>query len=267
MRRADHHHSGAPLDMEQVTIRLNGSVVLESVSLTLQHGEQVAVVGPNGAGKSTLLRAIAGILQPSSGSLLVYGHRPPGHICIAYLPQHSAVNWGFPATVRDVVMMGRVGRIGLLRRPSHPDRRIVAECLETVGLSDLADQRIAELSGGQQQRMFIARALAQEAGLMLMDEPMTGLDATSQEAILDLLGEFPRRRVATLVANHDLTMSSQRFDRIVLLNGRVIADGTAAAVLTEENLLAAYGGHVHRIRGAREPLAVSDSCCDRGPEP
>ncbi|MBN1425375.1 metal ABC transporter ATP-binding protein [Candidatus Fermentibacteria bacterium] len=262
MRLANHDHLGAALAMKEATVRLGDIVALQSVTLTLHQGEQVAVVGPNGAGKSTLLKTIAGLLQPSSGSVLVYGHRPPGHICIAYLPQRNVVDWAFPVTVGDVVMMGRIGRLGLFRRPSRHDHMIVAGCLNTVGLSDLLGQRIAELSGGQQQRMFIARALAQEAGLMVMDEPLTGLDATSQEAILDLLAEFPRRNVATVVTNHDLTMSSQRFDRIVLLNSRVIADGPPEKVLTEKNLLAAYGSHVHRIHDAREPLAVSDSCCD-----
>ncbi|MCU0611118.1 MAG: metal ABC transporter ATP-binding protein [Candidatus Eisenbacteria bacterium] len=266
MRFAAHDGASAALAMRGVSVFLGDTPALESVTLAVDGGEQVAIVGPNGAGKSTLLRTIAGVLHPSSGSVLVYGHRPPGHICIAYLPQRSAVDWSFPVTARDVVMMGRVARLGLLRRPTRHDRDVVAESIETVGLTDLADRRIGELSGGQQQRMFIGRALAQEAGLMLMDEPMTGLDSTSQSAILDLLTEFRRRGVATLVANHDLTMSSERFDRIVLLNRRVIADGLSGDVLTEVNLLAAYGGHVHRIRDALEPLAVSDSCCDHGPE-
>lgn len=263
MRLAEHAKDSAALAMHGVTVRLGDARVLDTITLTVAEGEQVAVVGPNGAGKSTLLRTIAGLFIPVEGSVKVYGHRPPGHICIAYLPQRSAVDWSFPANVNQVVMMGRIGRIGLVKRPTRHDRDIVDQCLATVGLAPVAGRRIAELSGGQQQRMFIARALAQEAGLMLMDEPMTGLDATSQSAILDLLPEFHRRGVATVMANHDLTMSEERFDRIVLLNRRVIADGPASAVFTEQNLVAAYGGHVHRIHAGPEPMAVSDSCCSQ----
>ncbi len=258
------HLPGSPaLAMVDVTVILGGVKALDSVSLELAGGEQVALVGPNGAGKTTLIRTVAGLIEPAEGSVTVYGGRPPGHICIAYLPQRSAVDWSFPVTVQDVVMMGRVGRLGLLKRPSRHDDQVVAECLATVGLTPLAKRPIRALSGGEQQRMFIARALAQEAELMLMDEPMTGLDVPSQNAILDLLPELRRRGVATLVATHDLAMSAERFDRIVLLNRRVIADGPASVVFTEGHLVEAYGGHVHRIHTDTAPLAVSDSCCDR----
>lgn len=260
-----HDPRSLPLVVRDLTVCLGATKVLDSVDLVLEAGEQIALIGPNGAGKSTLLRTIAGLLPPTVGSVTVFGHHPPCHICIAYLPQRSVVDWSFPVTVADVVMMGRIGRLGMCRRPARRDRRIVAQCIDAVGLTAQSGRRISELSGGQQQRMFIARALAQEAELILMDEPMTGLDATAQEAILGVLPELRERKVATVVANHDLAMSAARFDRIVLLNRRVIAAGDSSVVFTEENLVAAYGGHVHRIQTTGEPLAVSDSCCDRGP--
>ncbi|MFX1355438.1 MAG: metal ABC transporter ATP-binding protein, partial [Promethearchaeota archaeon] len=168
------HDAGAPiLEASHLTMRYNGRAVLEDISFHLVSGEQVAVVGPNGAGKSTLFRVIAGVLHPTAGEVRIAGHCPGGHICIAYVPQRSQVDWAFPVTVADVVMMGRAGKVGLLRHPSRKDWEYVRQCLDVVGMADLVDRQIGELSGGQQQRMFIARALAQEAELVLMDEPLT----------------------------------------------------------------------------------------------
>jgi len=258
------HEAGAPiLEVSDVTVRYNGRLALEGVSFRLIRGERVAVVGPNGAGKSTLFKVITGVLHPTTGEVRVCGHKPGGHICIAYLPQRSQVDWAFPVSVADVVMMGRIGRLGLLRHPGARDWEYVHQCLEVVGLADLANRQIGELSGGQQQRMFIARALAQEAELMLMDEPLTGLDVTSQEDIFRILEELRQRGVTVMVATHDLNLAAERFDRVMLLNSRLLGLGRPDEVFTTERLQAAYGGHLRLIQTGEGLMALSDTCCER----
>ncbi|MCB0004583.1 MAG: ABC transporter ATP-binding protein, partial [Anaerolineae bacterium] len=182
MGKPQPHLAGEPiLALRDVSARYNGRFALQDISFDLIAGEQVAVVGPNGAGKSTLFKVIAGVLPSSGGEVTVAGSGPGKHICIAYVPQRSQVDWTFPVDVADVVMMGRIGRLGLFRRPKRLDWDYVHQSLAVVGMSEFAERQIGELSGGQQQRVFIARALAQEAELMLMDEPLTGLDVRSQE--------------------------------------------------------------------------------------
>jgi manganese/iron transport system ATP-binding protein len=222
----------------------------------------VAVVGPNGAGKSTLFKVIAGVLVPTSGEVTVAGHTPSCHICIAYVPQRSQVDWTFPVTVSDVVMMGRTGRVGLFRRPSRQDRAYVRQCLRVVGMGDLANRQIGELSGGQQQRMFIARALAQQAELMLMDEPLTGLDIPAQEDIFGIMDELHARGVTVIVATHDLNLAAERFDRVMLLNGRLLGLGQPDDVFTAEHLQAAYGGQLRLLETEGGLMALGDSCCE-----
>lgn len=250
------------VEFRNVTIRYNGSKpALADASFVLARGERVAVVGPNGAGKSTLLKAIAGILAPTVGSVDVYGGGAGGHICIGYVPQRSQVDWNFPVTVADVVMMGRVARMGLFRHPGRDDRRLVAESLAQVDMTGLAGRQIGELSGGQQQRVFIARALAQEAELLLMDEPLTGLDIPSQEAIFRILDLLRERGLTVLVSTHDLQAAAERFDRLMLLRRRIIGFGRAAEVLTPDNLRLAYGSHVTMIDAPEGVYALSDTCC------
>ncbi|MCD6291393.1 MAG: metal ABC transporter ATP-binding protein [Anaerolineae bacterium] len=264
-RPVQHEEAEPVIRLAHVTVRYNSEhVALDDVSFTLQRGERVAVVGPNGAGKSTLFKVIAGILRPTSGSADVYGHAPGGHICIAYVPQRNLVDWSFPVTVADVVMMGRVGKLGLLRWPRRRDWEIVHESLRLVGMEDMADRQIGELSGGQQQRVFIARALAQEAEVLLMDEPFTGLDMPSQEVLFGILDRLRDREVTVMVSTHDLNQAADRFDRIILLNRRLIAMGRAEEVLTEANLLAAYGGQMAMLDTEKGTLVVSDTCCSRG---
>jgi manganese/iron transport system ATP-binding protein len=259
------HRTDLPiLRASGLTVRYDSHVALDDVSFELQQGERVAVVGPNGAGKSTLFKVIAGVHSPASGKVHVYGHEPGGHICIAYVPQRSQVDWSFPVNVTDVVMMGRVGRMGLFRHPSARDRANVRQALEVVNLTDLAKRQISELSGGQQQRMFIARALAQEAELMLMDEPLTGLDAKSHEDILDVLDQLRERKVTVMVAMHDLKLAAERFDRVMLLNHRLLGFGRPEEVLNPDSLLAAYGDHLHLWPAADGVLALGDTCCDEG---
>jgi len=256
------HDARAPiLEASGVTVRYNGRAALEDVSFRLTSGERVAVVGPNGAGKSTLFKVVAGVLHPTAGEVKVAGHYPGGHICIAYVPQRSQVDWTFPVTVADVVMMGRVGKMGLLRRPGRKDRALVQQCLAVVGMTDLAGRQIGELSGGQQQRMFIARALAQEAELMLMDEPLTGLDVPAQEDIFRILDELRRLQVTVMVATHDLNMAAERFDRVMLLNGNLLGIGRPEDVFTPERLEAAYGGHLRLVQADDGVMVLSDTCC------
>ncbi len=258
-----HHQEDQPiLDVRHLNVRYNGRMALENITFHLHAGERVAVVGPNGAGKSTLFKVVSGVLQPSSGDVTIFGSQPGGHVCIAYIPQRSQVDWNFPVSVADVVMMGRSAKLGPLNWPRKRDWDFVRHALETVEISDLASRQISQLSGGQQQRMFIARALAQEAELMLMDEPLTGLDTPSQEGLLDLLDTLRRQNVTVMVATHDLDQAATHFDRIMLLNHRIIAFGEPKTALQTNNLVRAYGG---RLRTTEDGNIVAvDDCCDEG---
>jgi len=249
------------LDLHHVSVRYDGRDALQNITFHLHPGERVAVVGPNGAGKSTLLKVVAGVLPPTEGDVTVYGSGPSRHVCIGYVSQRSQVDWRFPVSVADVVMMGRIAKLGLLGWPKKRDWDFVHTALEMVGMSDLAGRQIGELSGGQQQRIFIARALAQEAELMLMDEPLTGLDAPAQEGLLALISDFQKRGVTVMVATHDLEQAAQYFDRILLLNRRIIAFGLGADVLQPENLIEAYGGRFKFADGKLNLSAIDDDCC------
>jgi manganese/iron transport system ATP-binding protein len=254
-----HHEPNQPiLDVRDLTVRYNGRVALEKVTFHLHEGERIAVVGPNGAGKSTLFQVVSGVLQPSAGEVKIFGSRPGGHVCIAYIPQRSQVDWNFPVSVADVVMMGRSAKLGLLNWPHKRDWEYVHRALEIVELSDLASRQIGQLSGGQQQRMFIARALAQEAELMLMDEPLSGLDTPSQEGLLNLMDTLRTQNVTVMVATHDLDQAARHFDRIMLLNHRMIAFDVPQNVMHTEHLLEAYGGRLKIDPGG---TMLVDDCC------
>jgi len=257
----DHRPDQPVLDVSHLTFRYNGREALVNLTFHLHEGERVAVVGPNGAGKSTLIKVVAGVLQPTSGEVTIYGSHPDKHVCIGYIPQRSQVDWSFPVTVADVVMMGRSAKLGPFAWPHKKDWEFVRHALETVGISDLAGRQISQLSGGQQQRMFIARALAQESELMLMDEPLTGLDTPAQEDILDLLDRLKREKVTVMVATHDLDQAASHFDRIMLLNHRLIALGEPGQVMQTSNLIKAYGG---RMRFESDGALLVDDCCDDG---
>ncbi len=257
-----HHQPNKPiLEVQHITVRYNGQAALDDINFHLHAGERVAVVGPNGAGKSTLFKVVAGVLQPNAGEVNISGSRPRGHICIAYIPQRSQVDWNFPVSVADVVMMGRSAKLGPLNWPHKKDWEYVQRALETVELSDLAARQIGQLSGGQQQRMFIARALAQEAELMLMDEPLTGLDTPSQEGLLNLLDTLKDQNVTVMVATHDLEQAARHFDRIMLLNHRMIAFDAPREVLHTDKLLEAYGG---RLKVNSQGTMLVDDCCPPG---
>ena len=266
------HHTHAPdapaLEVRDLVVRYNHVLALDHVTFQVESQARVAVVGPNGAGKSTLFKAISGIIRPTSGVIRIFGEPPGGHICIAYVPQRSQIDWDFPATVADVVMMGRSGKIGLFRWPKKEDWAIVYDALEQVDMLALKDRQIGELSGGQQQRVFLARALAQEAELLLLDEPFTGLDAPSQQAILDILDLLRSRGVTVLVSTHDLDLAVQHFDKMMLLNRRVVAYGPPDQVFNPETLIEAYGGHVHTLKpqgDLAKEFVLTDTCCE-GPD-
>ena len=211
----------------------------------LAAGERIAVVGPNGAGKSTLFKVIAGILKPSAGTVQVSGSSSDRHVCIAYIEQHANINAHFPATVADVVAMGRTARVRYFRYPGRRDRAIVADAMERVAISGLSRRQIGELSGGQRRRMFIARALAQEAEIMLLDEPYAGLDAEASHQLTETLDAIAES-MAVMVATHDLGVA-EHLGRVMLLNRRLIAAGAPRDVLVAEHLAAAYGNDVRRI--------------------
>jgi manganese/iron transport system ATP-binding protein len=260
------HQAGEPiLRATDIEVRYETGVAIENVNFKINVGERLAIVGPNGAGKSTLLKVIVGVLNPTDGDIQIFGQDPDKHICIAYVPQRNQVDWQFPVTVADVVMMGRVGQMGLFRIPKDRDWKLVHQALEIVGMESYSKRQISQLSGGQQQRMFIARALAQEAELMLMDEPLTGVDASSQEDVFRILDQLQSQDVTVLVSLHDLKMASQRFDRVMLLNKEMLGIGVPDEVLTPENLVAAYGGHLHLVPTDDGMLALGDTCCDDEP--
>jgi manganese/iron transport system ATP-binding protein len=258
-----HHQPDQPiLSVEHLTLNYDGRAALEDITFHLHTGERVAVVGPNGAGKSTLFKTVSGVLPPTSGEVMISGFGPRGHICIAYVPQRSMVDWRFPASVADVVMMGRIGQVGFFRWPRRKDWDTVHAALKAVDMDAMANRQIGELSGGQQQRTFLARALAQEAELVLMDEPLNGLDTPSQEAILALLDTLRQQKITVMVATHDLGQAASHFDRVMLLNHRLIRFGPPQEVLTSDNLLVAYGGHAQLIVGPDGKTTLADTCCD-----
>jgi ABC-type Mn2+/Zn2+ transport system ATPase subunit len=252
----------AALQVEHVSVSYNGRRVLEDITFSVQAGERVAVVGPNGAGKSTLFRAILGLVPLEAGRVQVLDAGAPAPV--GYLSQRLLVDWRFPVTAFDVVMMGRVGKLGWLKWYSRRDKEAVWRALEMVGMREYADSPISELSGGQQQRVFIARALAQEAKLLLLDEPFTGLDLPSQEAILRLMEELRAQQITILFSTHDLALALEHFDQLALLNRRLIAYGPPRTVITSENLSRAYGGKA-LWRGDNYVMVLGDiECCGEG---
>lgn len=251
------HPAGAVLlDVDRVSAHYDGRPALDGVSMRLTAGGRVAVVGPNGAGKSTLFKVVAGIHRPAAGAVRVSGSDPDRHVCIAYIEQRADINWRFPATVEDMVGMGRIARNGYFRWPRRADRSIVASAMERVAIAPLRRRQIGELSGGQRQRMFIARALAQQAELLLLDEPFSGLDAGAcrrLEATLEALGDA----VTVLLATHDLAVA-ERMGQVALLNRRLIACGPANEVLVADRLAQAYGGALRRAGANGQRYALPE---------
>ena len=223
-----------------------GRDVLDDVSFDVAAGEFVGIIGPNGSGKSTLLKVIAGLLPAQCGTLLVFGHppNPATRHLVGYVPQSEAVNWSFPVTVTDVVLMGTYGRLGFFHAPHAGERDAARRAIEQVGMQAYADAQIGQLSGGQQQRVFVARALVQQPKLMLLDEPIAGVDATTQHAIFTLLEDLQRAGTTIIATTHDLSCVAEWFDRVLCLNHHVVAFGKPERVLTRETLSATFGSHV-----------------------
>ena len=246
--------------IKQVSAGYGRRAALTDVSLEVRAGSLLAVIGPNGAGKSTLLKLIAGLIKPSGGSLTVLGG-PPGAAArqVAYLPQAEAVDWEFPVTVGEVVMMGRYARLGFGREPRAIDRERVAAALETVGMAEAARRQIGALSGGQRRRVFLARALAAEPELYLLDEPVTGVDVRTQEDLMDVLEAEARAGKTVIATTHDLICAAQRFHEAALLNGRLVAHGPADLVLDQRLLAETYGGHVLVLPGDGGRLVLDDA--------
>jgi len=237
---------GVPaIKVEDLTVAYGDRPVLWDVDMEVPAGVLMAVVGPNGAGKTTLIKVVTGLIRPVAGSVAVFG-KPYAEQrrLVGYVPQRNSVDWDFPTTVLDVVMMGRYGSMGWLRRPGRTERDLATEALEKVGMAGFAARQISQLSGGQQQRVFLARAIVQDAGIYLMDEPFQGVDATTERAIVTILKEMRARGKTVVVVHHDLQTVPEYFDWVTLLNVRCIASGPVDQAFTDRNLRLAYGGRV-----------------------
>ncbi|MBG9769228.1 metal ABC transporter ATP-binding protein [Bacillus vallismortis] len=232
-----------PVELENVTVAFHKKPVLQDISLQVPEGKLIGIIGPNGAGKSTLIKTILGLVPRASGDISIYGKAYQNQRTrIGYVPQRGSVDWDFPTNALDVVLMGRYGRIGLLKRPKKADVELAQAALEKVGMLDYAKRQISQLSGGQQQRVFLARALCQDADIYFMDEPFAGVDAATERAIMTLLAELKEKGKTVLVVHHDLQTAEDYFDWILLLHLRKIAFGPAENVFTIENLQKTYGG-------------------------
>lgn len=256
MRDDSIHEPDQALHVEDLTVSYGDTTALWDIDLDIPPGVMCAIVGPNGAGKSTLIKAVLGLVRPVAGHVRFLG-RPLAQMRgqIGYVPQRQSVDWDFPTTVRDVVEMGLYRSLGWFRRPGNAARDRAMAALAEVGMQDYADRQISQLSGGQQQRVFLARALVQDAPILILDEPMAGVDATTEDVIFALLKRLRDAGRTVIVVHHDLTTVQSSFDWLVMLNIRIIAQGQVAQVYTPENLRAAYGRHLAMIavpEGAKE---------------
>ena len=248
----DSGHARAHSDvwLSDVTAGYGDRVALENVNLAIEAGSLLAVVGPNGAGKSTLLKLMAGLIRPWHGRVEVLGH-PAGQQArrVAYVPQAELVDWGFPVTVNDVVMMGRSPGMRRFQRPGTDDKRAVAAALEQVGMAGHARTQIGSLSGGQRRRVFLARALAASPDLFLLDEPVTGVDPTTQEDLMDILEGEARSGKTVVATTHDLACAAQRFQQVATVNRTILAHGPSSLILDPDVLARTYGGHLLVLGG------------------
>lgn len=244
-----------------MSVSYGGKPALERASLTVPRGAMVGIVGPNGGGKSTLLKGILGIAPNIEGEVKVAGKNLDrrSRRLVGYVPQREEVDWKFPVSAFDVVMMGRVPSMPLFRRPSSEDKKLVDKALADVGMAELAGKQIGEFSGGQQQRIFLARALAQGAEVLLLDEPVSGVDAPSQREILDLLDRLRADGKTVVVTTHDLSSVAERFDLAVLLNRRVVAVGKPGDVFTPDILNEAYESNLMILEVGGRTIAVEDT--------
>lgn len=253
------HSPESPLSIHDVTVAYHRRPVLWDVDYDAPPHSLIAIVGPNGAGKSTLIKSALGLVPRASGTVAFFGS-PYSKVRerVAYVPQRESVDWDFPVSSLDVVAMGRYARIGWFKPVRTADKKLALECLDKVGMADLAHRQISQLSGGQQQRVFLARALAQQADLYLMDEPFAGVDAATESAIVRLLRDLKNLGKTVIVVHHDLTTVPTYFDHVLLINGRVVATGPvsgASSAFTPDNLQRTYGGRLTILDQAAEALA------------
>src|SRR5919106_626617 len=239
------------IEVTDLTIAYKDKPVLWDVDMSVPVGTLMAIVGPNGAGKTTLIKSILALIKPAAGQVLVLGkpYAQQRHL-VGYVPQRGSVDWDFPTNVLDVVMMGRYGALGWLKRPGGSEHAAALDALDKVGMKTFAQRQISQLSGGQQQRVFLARALAQDAQLYFMDEPFQGVDATTERAIVTLLQELRSAGKTVVVVHHDLQTVPEYFDWVTMLNVRRIASGPVSEVFTEQNLRQTYGGKVAFLSAA-----------------
>lgn len=241
--------SNYAIEVEDLTVAYKDKPVLWDIDLNVPEGVLMAIVGPNGAGKTTLIKAILNLVNTAAGQVKIYGKSSSTQRrLVGYVPQRGSVDWDFPTSVKDVVMMGRYGALGWLKRPGKKEQDLALQALEKVGMTQFAERQISQLSGGQQQRVFLARALVQDAQVYLMDEPFQGVDATTERAIVSLLQELRASGKTVVVVHHDLQTVPEYFDWTTLLNVRLIASGPVDDVFTEENLRITYGGRVSFLK-------------------
>lgn len=248
------------IQVENVSVAYHGKVALHGATLQLQPGSISGLVGMNGSGKSTLFKAIMGFVKPQTGRVLIQGlpsRSVQKRSLVAYVPQAEEVDWGFPVSVQDVVMMGRYGYMNWLRIPRSLDNRIVQESLERVQMGEFRDRQIGELSGGQRKRAFLARALAQQATVLLLDEPFTGVDIKTEKTMINLLLELKAQGHTILISTHDLASITTFCDQVVLINRTILAYGDTSEVFTEENLSRTFGGSISDLSLNKSQLARS----------
>lgn len=233
------------LEVNDLTVSYSGKPVLWDIDLSIPEGVMAAIIGPNGAGKSTLIKAVLNLIPRAAGEARFFGlPYAQARRRIGYVPQRGSVDWDFPTSVLDVVMMGLYGKLGWVRRPGRAERQQALSALEQVGLADFAARQVGQLSGGQQQRTFLARALVQQADLYFMDEPFAAVDAVTERAIIDLLQGLRANGKTVVVVHHDLQTVTDYFDHVTLLNGSLVASGTTGETFNEDNLKRAYGGRI-----------------------
>jgi len=230
------------VQVDDLTVAYNYKPVLWDVDLSVPEGVLMAIVGPNGAGKTTLIKAILGIIKPIAGSISIFG-KPydKQRKLVAYVPQKGSVDWDFPTTAFDVVLMGTYGSLGWIKRPGTKEKKLALECMEKVGMLSYRNRQISQLSGGQQQRVFLARALAQNASIYFMDEPFQGVDATTEVAIINILKELRKEGKTVIVVHHDLQTVPEYFDWVTFLNVKRIATGPVKDIFNDDNLTKTYG--------------------------
>lgn len=233
------------IDINNLSVSFSGNLILDNISVSVEKGMLTGLIGPNGAGKSTLLKAMLGLIPVNQGTITFFG-KPLNEIRkeIAFVPQRQEIDWDFPATVEEIVLMGRFPFTGFFKRYSAEDKIEVEQALASAGITNLKNRQIGKLSGGQQQRVFIARALAQQANLIILDEPFAGIDAATEETIREVFIQLKNIGKTVLIVHHDLQTAAEYFDRLILLNVKIIEEGKKEDVLKEENLVSAYGRKV-----------------------